>query len=155
MSPTRRRFLLASTGGLASLAGCSALSDPRRPLLISVNNYSDSRHRGHVLVEADGRELVHQYVEVGPAGPDAWATVETEVAVGELPRGSPLDVTASFGDGLTATGQHTLDCADGYEGRAVYVNIERETPVDVPLNLACYDEFPSQEAVQGGSAPTS
>lgn len=57
-------------------------------------------------------------------------------------------MTASFGDGLEATGQHTLDCSEGYNGDAVYVQIDAEA--DVRLILACYDEFPSKEASQGG-----
>ncbi|MFB6353836.1 MAG: hypothetical protein ABEJ92_07090, partial [Halobacteriales archaeon] len=55
-----------------------------------------------------------------------------------------------FGDGLQATGQHTLDCSDQHTGDAIYVQIEDEKPVNVRLNLACYDRFPSTEAVQGG-----
>lgn len=150
MSPTRRQVLLAATGGITALAGCSAFSDPKRPLLLAVNNYTDSRHRGHVLIEKDGTEVVHQYLEVGPAESDAWAAVETKITLGEMRSGTNLDVTASFGDGLNATGQHTLDCAEPYNGRAIYVNIEKEKPVNVSLTLACYDEFPSNEAVQGG-----
>jgi len=147
VSPTRRQFLLASTGGLTAVTGCSALSDPQQTLLIAVNNYSRSRHRGHVRVERDGTALVRQYVEVGAAGPDRWTTVETEVALGEMPGGTRLDVTASFGDGLEASGPMTVDC-DEYAGDAVYVQIER--PLDLRLNEACYGEFPSDEAQQGG-----
>ena len=150
MSPTRRQFLLAGAGGITALAGCSALSDPQQSLLIAVNNYSESRHQGHVLIEKDGTELVHQYLEVAAAGPDAWATVETKIELGGMPSATPLDVTASFGDGLRATGQHTMDCADEYSGRAIFVNIEEESTVNVRLNLICYSEFPSNEAVQGG-----
>ncbi|WP_336036491.1 twin-arginine translocation signal domain-containing protein [Halobacterium yunchengense] len=150
MAPTRRQFLLTATGALTALAGCSAFSDPERPILVAVDNYSDSPHQGSVLVETDGTELVHQYVEVGPAEPDGWTTVETKLDPGDLPSGTPLDVTASFGDGLRATGQHALDCTPEYSGRAIYVQIEHETPVNVRLNLACYDDFPSNEAEQGG-----
>lgn len=150
MPPTRRQFLLAGTGGITALAGCSALSDPQQALLVAVNNYTESRHQGQVLIEKDGTEVVHQYVEVSAAEPDAWATVETKIALGGMPSGAPLDVTASFGDGLKATGQHTLDCSDEYNGRAIFVQIEKEKPVNVRLNLACYDEFPSNEAAQGG-----
>jgi len=149
MSLTRRQFLLTGTGGITALAGCSTFSDSQNPLLVAVNNYSESRHRGSVLIERDGTELVHQYVEVAAAEQDAWATVETKIALGEMPSGAPLDVTAAFGDGLRATGQHTLDCSPEYNGRAVYVQIEDENPVNVRLNLACYDEFPSDEALQG------
>ena len=53
MSPTRRQFLLAGTGGIAALAGCSAFSGPKQPLLVAVNNYTESSHQGHVLVERD------------------------------------------------------------------------------------------------------
>lgn len=148
MSPTRREFLLAGTGGITALAGCSALSNPQQSLLVAVDNYTGSTHQGYVLVEKDGTELVHQYVEVAGAGPDGWAGVETKI--GEMPRGVPLDVTASFGDGLEATGQHTLDCSDQYIGDAIYVYIEPERPVNVRLTLACYDEFPSNEAGQDG-----
>lgn len=150
MSPTRRQFLLTGTGGITALSGCSALSDPQQPLLLAVNNYTESRHQGHVLIEKDGAEVVHQYVEVGAAESDAWATIETKIALGEIQSGTPLDVTASFGDGLKASGQHTLDCSIEYNGRAIYVQIEKEKPVNVRLNLACYDEFPSNEAIQGG-----
>jgi hypothetical protein len=148
MSPTRRQVLLASTGGLIAFTGCSALSDPQQSLLVAVNNYTESRRSGQVLIENDGTELVRQYVEVPAAGPDTWGTVETRVAPGELSSDTPLDVVASFGDGLRATGQHTLDCSDEDTGRAIYVQIEAE--VNVRLNLACYDEFPSNEAEQGG-----
>lgn len=149
MSPTRRQFLLASTGGITALAGCSAFSDPQQPLLIAVNNYTESRHEGYDLIENDGTELIHQYMEVAAAEPDGWTTVETEFAPSELPSDTPrLDVTASFGDGLKASGQHELGCPDQYTGDAIYVQIEK--PLDVRLNLACYEEFPSEEAVQGG-----
>jgi len=148
MYSTRRQFLLAGTGGLTALAGCSALSNPQQSLLLSVNNYTESRHQGHVLIEKEGTELVHQYLEVGAADPNQGTTVETKL--GEMPRGTPLDVTASFGDGLEATGRHTLDCSDEYIGDGMYVYIEPEGPVSVSLNLACYDEFPSEEAAQDG-----
>ncbi|HKJ59366.1 MAG TPA: hypothetical protein VKA37_09060 [Halobacteriales archaeon] len=151
MSPTRRQFLLAGTGAITALAGCSALSDPQQTLLVTVNNYTESSHQGHVLVEKDGTELVHQYLDVGAAEPDQGRTVETKIALGEMPSGTPLDVTASFGDGLKATGQHTLDCSDEYIGKAIYVHIEPEGPVSVSLNLACFDEFPENEALQGGT----
>jgi hypothetical protein len=150
MSPNRRQFLLAGTGGITALAGCSTLSDPQQSLLVAVNNYTESRHQGHLLIKKDGTELVRQYLEIAAAEPDAWATVETKIALGEMPIGTPLDVTASFGDGLKATGQHTLDCSDEYNGDAIFVQIEKEKPVNVRLNLACYDEFPSAEASQGG-----
>lgn len=148
MVSTRRQFLLASTGGLAAVAGCSALSNPQQSLLVAINNYTESRRSGRVLVENDGTELVRQYVEVAAAGPDTWGTVETRIALGEMPDGTPLDVTASFGDGLTANGRITLECADDSAGDVVYVQIERE--LNVRLNDACYDEFPSEEASQGG-----
>ena len=148
MSPTRRQFLLIGTSGIAAITGCSAISNSKQSLLIAVNNYTESRHQGHVLIEKDGTELVRQYVEVAAAEPDGWAGVETKI--GEMPRGTPLDVTASFGDGLEASGQHTLDCSDEHIGDAIFVNIEPEGPVSVSLNLACYDEFPSNEEVKGG-----
>ena len=152
MSPTRRQVLLAGTAGITALAGCSALSDPQQSLLVAVNNWTESSHQGHVLIENDGRELVHQYLEVGAAEPDQGRTVETKIELGEIRSGTPLDVTASFGDGLKATGQHTGDCSDEseYIGKAIYVHIEPEGPVSVSLNLTCFDEFPSKEAVQGG-----
>jgi hypothetical protein len=117
---------------------------------VTVNNYTESRHEGYVLVEKDGTELVRQYLEVAAAEPDGWATVETKIALGKTPSDTALDVTASFGDGLRASGQHTLDCSNQYIGDAIYVQIEKEEPVNVRLNLACYDQFPSNEAVQGG-----
>jgi hypothetical protein len=148
---TRREALHAAGVGLVgALAGCSALSDPQQSLLVAVNNYTESPHRGHVLIERDDMELVHQYLEVGAAVPDQGRTVETKIALDEMPSGTPLDVTASFGDGLEATGQHTLDCIDQYRGRAIFVNIEPEGPVSVSLTLACYDEFPESEASQDG-----
>lgn len=149
MSPSRRQFLLAGAGGLTALAGCSALSHPQQSLLVAVNNYTDSRHEGFVRIETDGTELVQQYLEVGAAEPDGGTTVETLFSLGEMSSDTPLDVTASFGEGLQATSQHTLECTGQYTGDAVYVHIENEKPVNVRLNLACYDQFPSDEAVQG------
>ncbi len=151
MSPTRRQFLLACTGGITALAGCSALSDPQQSILVAVNNYTESRHQGHVLIERDGTELVHQYLVVGAAEPDTGTSVETKIALGRMPSGTPLDVTASFGDGLKATDQLTLDCSNEYKGDAIFVNIEPEGPVSVNLNLPCYSEFPYNEVFQGGS----
>ncbi|MFB6361231.1 MAG: hypothetical protein ABEH59_07895 [Halobacteriales archaeon] len=148
---TRRKALhVASVGLIGALAGCSTLSDSGKTFLLAVNNYTESRYQGSVLIENDGTEVVHQYLEIPAAEPDGWATVETEITVGGMSNGSPLDVTASVGD-MKATGQHTLDCADEYNGDVIYVQIEPE--VDGPnlrLTLACYDEFPSSEAVQGG-----
>ena len=148
---TRRRTLHAAGAGLVgALAGCSALSDPDQAVLVSVNNYTDSRYEGTVLIENDGTEAVRQYVEIPPAEPDGWATVETEVTLDGSASGTPLDVTASFG-GMEATGQHTLDCSKEYTGEVMYVQIEPD--VDGPnleLTLACYDDFPSSEATQGG-----
>ncbi len=146
MSPTRRQVLLAGTGAITALAGCSVLSDPQRSLLVAVNNWTESSYRGHVLVEKDGTEVVQQYLDVGAAESDQGMTVETKIELGEMPSGTPLDVTASFGDGLQATGQHTLDCSGEYVGKAIIVHIEPEGPVSVSLNLACFDEFPMYEA---------
>jgi hypothetical protein len=148
MSPTRRQFLLASTGGLTACAGCSALSDPQQSLVIAVNNYSDVPRGGFVRIERDGTELVRQYVEVCAAEGDGWTTVETRVSLGELPNGTRLGVMASFGDGLEADGSITLDCTDRYAGDVIYVQLDAE--LDLYLNEACYDEFPSSEAQQGG-----
>jgi hypothetical protein len=105
--------------------------------------------QGFVCIERDGTELVRQYVEVGVAA-DGWTTVETRVDLGELPDGTRLGVTASFGDGLETDGSITLDCASTsrYEGDIVYVQLDAE--LDLYLNEACYDEFPSGEARQGG-----
>ncbi|MEF8894344.1 hypothetical protein [Halodesulfurarchaeum sp.] len=148
---TRRRALQATGVGLISvLAGCSALSNSEETFLVSVNNYTESRFEGTVLIENDGTEVVRQYVEISAAKSDGWATVETEVTPGSMSGNTPLDVTASFGD-MKATGQHTLDCSEEYKGNVIYVQIEPE--VDGPnlqLLLACYDEFPSSEARQGG-----
>lgn len=143
---TRREFLLVSS---VAVSGCSALSDPEQSLLIAVNNYTDSRHQGYVLVERDGTEVVRQYLEVGAAEPDEWTTMETRLPLGEVPGGTRLDVMASFGDGLETDGSITLDCYDQYEGDVVYVQIEAD--IDLRLNEACYDEFPSKEASQGGT----
>ena len=148
MLPTRRQFLLAGTGGITALAGCSALSNPQQSLLLVVNNYTESRHQGHVLIETDGTELVQQYVIVGAVERDTGTSVETKIALGRMPSGTPLDVTASFGDGLKATGQHTLECDGPYKGDAIFVNLEPEGPVSVNLNLACYNEFPESEPFQ-------
>ena len=148
MSPTRRQVLLASTAGLTGAAGCSTRSDPQQSLLLAVNNYTGSDRDGQVLVENDDTEVVRQYVEIPAATRDAWGTVETEIALGRLSRGTRLDVTATFGDGLHADGSITLNCADDSEGDAVYVQIEAEP--NVRLNERCYDEFPSAEAAQGG-----
>ena len=54
MSSTRRELLLA---------GCSALPDPGPAPLVAVNNHTGSRHRGQVLVEPEGREVVNQYID--------------------------------------------------------------------------------------------
>lgn len=144
---TRRTALRAAGVGLVgALAGCSALSNPRQSLLVAVNNYTDAAHQGYVLVESDDTEVVNQYLDVGPAAQDQGRTVETKIELGRMPKGAPLDVKASFGEGLEATGQHTLECIDQYSGRAVIVNIEPEGPVSVNLNLACYDGFPVSDA---------
>ena len=149
MSPTRRQFLLASTGGITTIAGCSALSDSEQSLLISVHNYTESRHEGEVLIENDGTEVVRQYVEVAAAPPDEWTTVETEIVLGEMPTGTRLDVTASFGDGREPTESITLDCSE-YKGDAIYVQFEPDRPTNPQLRNPCYDEFPSAEA-RGGT----
>jgi hypothetical protein len=125
MSPTRRQFFLASTGGLTACAGCSALSDPQKSFVITVNNYSDVPQQGFVTIERDGTELVSQYVEIGAAKGDGWTTVETRANLGELPDGTRLDVTASFGDGLETDGSITLDCTSDsrYVGDVVSVQL--------------------------------
>jgi hypothetical protein len=51
---------------------------------------------------------------------------------------------------LKATGQLTLTCSDTYNGDAIYVNLEPEGPISVNLNLACYGEFPYNDAFQDG-----
>jgi len=148
MPPTRRQFLLASTGGITAFAGCSVRSNPQQSLLVAVNNYTDTRHHGQLLIERDDTGIVRQYLEVPGAESDGWATVETKIGLGEMPGGTRLDVTASFGDGLGTDGSLTLDCSDDYTGDAIYVQIQKE--MTVRLNEACYDEFPSDEASQGG-----
>jgi hypothetical protein len=149
MSPTRRQFLLASTGGITAISGCSALSDLEQSLLISVHNYTESRHEGEVLIENDSTVVVRQYVEVAAAPPDEWTTVETEIALGEMPTGTRLVVTASFGDGREPTESITLDCHPEYKGDAIYVQFEPESPTNPQLRNPCYDEFPSAEASRG------
>lgn len=148
---TRRKALQAAGVGLiGGLAGCSALFGSEKTFLLAVNNYTDSRYEGTVRIENDGTEVVRQYLEIPPAEPDGWATVETEITVGGMADGAPLDVEASFGD-MEATGQHTLDCSEEYYGDVIYVQIEPEVDgANLRLNLACYDEFPSSEAQQGG-----
>jgi hypothetical protein len=107
-----------------------------------------------VCIERDGTELIRQYVEVGAADGDGWTTVETRVDLGELPDGTRLGVTASFGDRLETDGSITLDCASTsqYVGDVIYVQLDAE--LDLYLNEACYDEFPSGEAQQGGVSPS-
>lgn len=148
---TRRKALHgAGVGLIGALAGCSALSDSDQTLLVAVNNYTESRYEGTILIENEGTEVVRQYLEIPAAEQDGWATVETEITVSGISDGTSLDVKASFGD-MKATGQHTIDCSNQYNGDVIYVQIEPE--VDGPnlrLNLACYDDFPSSEAVQGG-----
>jgi len=149
MSPTRRQFLLTSIGGITALAGCSVLSDPEQSLLISVHNYTESRQEGYLLIENDGTEEVRQYVEVAAAPPDEWTTVETEIALGEMPTGTRLNVTAAFG-GREPTESITLDCQPEYTGDAIYVQFEPDRPINPHLRFPCYDEFPSTEASKGG-----
>ena len=151
MSPTRRQFLLTSTGGMTAIAGCAALSDPEQSLLVSVHNYTDSRHEGVLLIETEGTMVARQYVEVAGAPPDEWTTVETEIGLGEMPTGTRLDVTASFGDGHEPTESITLDCHPEYDGDAIYVQFEPGCPTNPQLRNACYDEFPSAETSQGGT----
>ena len=148
---TRRKTLQATGAGLiGTLSGCSALFDSEATFLVAVNNYTESRYEGTVLVENDGTQVVHQYLEIPAAEPEGWATVETEITVGGMSDGTPLDVKATFGD-MNATGQHTFDCSKEDEGRVIYVQIEPEGDgPNLRLNLACYEEFPSSEAVQGG-----
>ena len=150
MSSTRRQFLLASIGGLTAIAGCSALSDPEQSLLISVHNYMQSRHEGALLIDNDGTRVVRQYLEIAAAPPDGWTTVETEVALGEMPTGTRLNVTASFGNENKPTESITLDCQPEYSGDAIYVQFEPGRPTNPQLRNPCYDGFPSAEASQGG-----
>ncbi|WP_157744154.1 hypothetical protein [Halopenitus persicus] len=149
MSPTRRQFLLGSTGGITAIAGCAALSDPEQSLLISVHNYTDSRHEGALLIENGDTVVARQYMEVAGAPPDEWTTVETEIALGKMPTGTRLDVTASFGDGHEQTESITLDCHPEYTGDAIFVQFEPERPTNPQLRNVCYDEFPSAETFQG------
>lgn len=135
-------------GGLAAVTGCSALSPPQQSLLVAVNNFTPSRRDGRLRISYDGTELVNQYLEVPAAGQDSWGTVETELSLGSLPEGATLGVTAAFGDGLRAAETITLECGPAYRGDAIYVQLEAE--VNVRFNNACYDAFPSGEAVQGG-----
>ena len=150
MTPTRRRFLGAATGGLAAFAGCPALSDPEQSLLVSVHNYTDARHQGHLLVENDGTVVVRQYLEVAPRPPDAWTTVETNVPLGEMPNGTTLDVTASFGDGMENSASITVGCQE-YEGDAITVQFEPESVMNPRLRTMCFEEFPSSQASDGGT----
>jgi len=140
----------ASIGGFTACAGCPALSDPQQSLVIAVNDYGDVPRRGFGCIERDSTELVHQYVEVGAVEGDGWTTVETRVGLGELPNGTRIGVTASFGDGLEADGSITLDCASTsrYVDDVVYVQLDTE--LDLYLNEACHDESPSDETRQGG-----
>jgi hypothetical protein len=147
MSPTRRQILLASSSGFAAFAGCSASSDPQQSLLIAVNNYTESRHQIDVLIERDGTELVRQYLEVAAGEPNAWPTIETKVALGEMPEDTGLNVTVKMGDGSIAHTSVSLDCTHQYTGNAVYAEIEK--PGTLGVNELCYDEFPSSDGVGG------
>lgn len=150
MVPTRRQVLLASTGGLTAFAGCSVLSDPQQFLLVAVNNYTDTRRQAWLLVEKGGTEQVRQYLEVPAAEPDGWATVETKIALGELPDGTRIDVTVWTGDGLKATTSMTLTCSSEYAGDGIYAQLDASG--NLRLNEWCYDEFPSSEARQGNQS---
>ena len=149
MTPTRRRFLGVATGGLAAFAGCSALSDPEQSLLISVHNYTEARHQGHLVVENDGTDVVRQYLEVPPEPADAWTSVETNVPLGEMPNGTTLDATASFATDMENTASITLGCQES-EGDAIIVQFEPEAVTNPRLRTMCFEEFPS-EASEGGT----
>jgi len=153
MPPTRRQVLLASTSGLTALAGCSVLSDPQQSLLVAVHNYTDTRRRAYVLIERNGTERVRQYLEVPGADSDGWGTVETRVALGEMPNGARLDVTAWTEDGLRGNTSITLTCSSDDLGAAggddgIFVLLDASG--NLLLVDWCYDEFPSNEARQGG-----
>lgn len=118
---TRRKALHATgVGFIGALAGCSALSGSEQTFLVAVNNYTESRYEGTVLIESDGTEVVRQYLEIPAAERDGWATVETEITLRSI--SPPLDVTASFSD-MKATDQHTLDCSNesDSDGDVIYI----------------------------------
>ena len=150
MSPTRRQVLLVGTGGLTALAGCSVLSDPQQSLLVAVNNYTDTRRQAYVLIERNGTERVRQYLEVPGADSEGWGTVETRVALGEMPNRARLDVTAWTADGLRGTTSITLTCSSDSEWVGDGIFVQLDASGNLRLNEWCYDEFPSGEARQGG-----
>ena len=77
--------------------------------------------------------------------------METRVDLGELPNGTRIGVTASFGDGLEADGSITVDRASTSKHADDVIYVQLDTDLDLYLNEACHDESPSDEARQGGS----
>jgi hypothetical protein len=104
-----------------------------------------------VSIKRDDTELVRQYVEIGTAFEDEFRTVETLVSLGELPNGTRLEATASFGDGLEDNNSLELGCNSLEDGQfAEEVSVELDVRRNINISIRCEDEFPSNEAQQGG-----
>ncbi|WP_254537538.1 hypothetical protein [Halomarina litorea] len=123
MPSTRRQFLRAGTGGIAALAGCSAVSGPQQSLRMIVINNSEERHRFHLLIEDGGDELIRQYLEMPAAESPVAPAMETTIALEELPDGTHLDVTAWVRNGPRETAPLTLDCSNDFAGDALTARI--------------------------------
>lgn len=143
MSRSRREVLIAGTGGIAMLAGCSVLSDPQQSLRVTVLNYTETRQQFHLVVEDDGTELIRQYLEVAAGDGDTPPAMETTIALGEMANGTRLNVTAWVANGPKDDAPLTLSCDDESAGDAVTARIESTDSVilsGVGEGNSCYSE---------------
>ena len=143
MSRSRREVLIAGTGGIAMLAGCSVLSDPQQLLRVTILNYTESPHQFHLLVEDGGTELVRQYLEVPAGNGGTPPAMETTVALGEMADGTRLNVAAWVVDGPREDAPLTLSCDDESTGDAVTARVRDTDSVvlsGVGEDNSCFSE---------------
>jgi hypothetical protein len=128
----------------AGLAGCSALADAKRFVVVTVLDASDESHTFTISISKDSETLAQQFVRSEREYiPDGRPSAQTELQVGRYPKNTELTVRIESDSGFETTEQLTLDCKPEYDANSVTVRVtgngEISASVDGSANT-CYSE---------------
>lgn len=125
----RRRFL--GTLACTALAGCSLLSSPK-PLKITFQNFTPSKHAVEVSLTHGGEEVYSQYIEA-PAGSETQKPkVDTLVSLADISHGDRVEVTATLvGTNTSVEGYKTFNCPDEYRYELLFIEIDADGTLEL------------------------
>ncbi len=141
-----RRSVLSSCAVVttAGLAGCSALADVKRFVVVTVLDASDESHTFTISISKDSETLAQQFVRSEQEYiPDGRPSAQTELQVGRYPKNTELTVRIESESGFEETERLTLDCKPEYYANSVTVRVggrgEISTSADGSANT-CFSE---------------